>query len=129
MAKIDVNQFTLERIDIETFEYPRARVATWSSLDGPGGSVALEAGDGIERIVLARIDIKRDGSVKDERAELQELADEFNEDPRASWDRLIGDALSKSAAYYARQIEECTTRLAAVQTKLAAFEASKSLNA
>lgn len=129
MTRIKANQFEIERIDLATFDYPKVKVRTWSNLSSPGGSVTLEVGEGMQRITLASIPVECDGSVRAQREELQELADEFNKDAHASWDTLVGEALTKNEAFYASELVKRTADLAAVRAKIEQFAALQSAQA
>jgi hypothetical protein len=98
--EIKGNQFTLAKLNPD--ESPELKVRTWSNLFGRGGQVSIDAGG----TTLAAISIDRDGDVSMEREHLQDLVDEWNEDPAGNWRRLIEESRFKVLAYHERQVVE-----------------------
>lgn len=99
------NEFSARSVDLDTFDYPALRVVAWSNVFGPGGAYAVEpvqgstfTGSGLPRISVD----SNDASV---RQNLEDLVEEFNEDPRGYWLRLLGNALEYVANYAQRQVD------------------------
>lgn len=94
------NQFTVRQINLETFDYPKVEVATWSSLFGDGGSVDVQAKtpEGT-RLTLYSEKIEENRDVTSEREYCQEMADEWNENLEENWDAEIIRCLDYVAKY------------------------------
>jgi hypothetical protein len=115
----DGNQFTLAKLDPDTA--PDIQVKTWSNVFGGGGTVSVDASvprtlkngtSYTDRITLASIIIEEDGSVREERAHLQDLVDDWNEDAAGNWRSLIEASRAKVLAYTQKQAEDASAALA-----------------
>lgn len=104
--KID-NEFTVTSLNIETFDYPKAKVTVWSNAFSKGGSVNVEAktADGT-RITLYKEDIEEDRNVSDERDYAQGLADDWNEDLVYNWNQELLRCFEKVTAYQQKKVDE-----------------------
>ena len=99
------NMFTSQSIDLDTFDFPKLRVRAWSNAFGSGGSYSIEPVDGspFTRSVLGVNVEHSDPSI---RQHLTELVDEWNEEPREKWLRLLRADAVKQAEYYAKKVAE-----------------------
>lgn len=114
------NQFSVTRINLDTFDYPKVKVSVWSRVFEPGGSVNIGAKtpEGMA-LTLYSEDIDEDREVSDERDQLQEMADEWNENCRENWRSEILRCLRYVADYERREIESIQDR----KNKLSKYEA------
>lgn len=98
------NEFTFARRDPD--EIPEIKVTTWSSLFGEGGSVSVDAVSEGHRDRMAAISIDKSRSVAQERAWLQRLVDEWNENAEENWRTFILKCRESVTAYHRRQVIE-----------------------
>lgn len=106
-TEIGGNMFGLAKLDPE--KPMTLRLATWSNVFGGSGAVSIDGFDENGKRSyhsFARIEVEQDGPVTHERAHLQDLIDEFNEDPQENWRRMVTSARERVLAFYAKQSEE-----------------------
>ena len=125
------NQFSVRSVDLDTFDFPKLRVRTWSDLFGKGGSYAIEPVDGSAhagRIIAVQIE----ADDRHLRAEMQALVDDWNDDPRTNWLRILHRAAVKVAAYEAKQVagfDKLVAASAKADAQLATIAAFRELDA
>lgn len=91
---------------------PEARVATWSSVFGSGGSVALEVKVDGDRVDLARVQVEDNHDARDARELLARPLEEWNEDPRRHWTELVEAQRESVLEYARRQAKEYAEKVA-----------------
>lgn len=103
-----VNEFFVERVDLATFDFPEVEVIgstlLWSA-DDRLGNYSVRA-KGRTDLVLAQVEVRKGQPQAPIRHELRDLADEWNDDPRAHWLPEIRRAVEYVHAHHVRQITE-----------------------
>lgn len=114
----DPNQFTIDNIVLDDFSYPQLIVKTWRDIFEGQVSVVAEAaviyrlaggGSTPSNVTIFRGECAPTDDITELRAEVQRLANDFNEDRVDNWNALLRKSLTKVANYYQKQIDEIDT--------------------
>ncbi len=112
-TKLGGNMFGLCKFDPE--QPLTLKVQTWSNAFSDGGSVSVDGFDENGKRnshTFASISIASNRSVVAERAYLQDLVDEFNDDPASNWRSMVNEARASVVAYHEKQAAEHAEKLA-----------------
>ena len=102
------SMFAVRSIDLDGFTFPPLEVRTWSSVFGSGGSITIEATDRGHRIEFNRVAVKTNSDAREARAEYAIFVENWNEEPRENWLKVISDALAEVDAYNADREKDRT---------------------
>lgn len=99
------NEFAADSIDIDTFDFPKLKVTTWSHVFSKGGqySIEMDAPGRHNSNLFEGIEVTEDDPHA--REHLKDLVEEFNEDPRGNWIKILLAAAESTAAYRQKQVD------------------------
>lgn len=100
-----VNQFTAARWDID-LENPELLISVWSNVFEKGGNVALDIAGLTPRTTIVSIAVENNHDVSEVREALEQVVNEWNDDPVANYRNLITDSRTKVRDYTERQIAQ-----------------------
>jgi len=122
------NRFSVTRINLETFDYPKVEVHIWSDLFNAGGSVNVEAKtpEGY-RLTLYKEEIEENRSVVNEREYAQELADDWNANLKENWLNEILRCYEYITDYQQKKVDEFDKELGTLKEYKSSIKKLKKL--